>query len=107
MIIFVIVTTIAWFVLTRTVSGRYVYSAGSNPEAARLAGVPVAVVTTAVYVISGVLAAVGGVLLTSRLAAGVPTSGKGSSCRPSPPASSAGPACPVPAAARSAPCAVR
>jgi ribose/xylose/arabinose/galactoside ABC-type transport system permease subunit len=32
-----------------------VYAVGSNPEAARLAGVPVAVVTTAVYVISGVL----------------------------------------------------
>ena len=56
---------------------RYVYAVGSNPEAARLAGVRVAVVTTAVYVISGVLAAVGGVLLTSRLGAGVPTGGTG------------------------------
>jgi len=73
LIIFVIITAIAWFVLNRTVFGRYVYSVGSN----RLAGVPVAVVTTAVYVISGVLAAVGGVLLTSRLGAGVPTAGTG------------------------------
>ena len=77
LIIFVIITAIAWFVLNRTVFGRYVYSVGSNPEAARLAGVPVALVTTAVYVISGVLAAVGGVLLTSRLGAGVPTAGTG------------------------------
>jgi len=77
LIIFVVITAIAWFVLGRTVFGRYVYSVGSNPEAARLAGVPVAVVTTAVYVISGVLAAVGGVLLTSRLGAGVPTAGTG------------------------------
>jgi len=77
LIIFVIVTAIAWFVLGRTVFGRYVYAVGSNPEAARLAGVPVALVTTAVYVIAGVLAAVGGVLLTSRLGAGVPTAGTG------------------------------
>ena len=77
LIVFVVITAIAWFVLSRTVFGRYVYSVGSNPEAARLAGVPVAVVTTAVYVISGVLAAVGGVLLTSRLGAGVPTAGTG------------------------------
>lgn len=77
LIIFAIITAIAWFVLNRTVFGRYVYAVGSNPEAARLAGVPVAMVTTAVYVISGVLAAVGGVLLTSRLGAGVPTAGTG------------------------------
>ena len=77
LIIFVVITAVAWFVLNRTVFGRYVYAVGSNPEAARLAGVPVAMVTTAVYVISGVLAAVGGVLLTSRLGAGVPTAGTG------------------------------
>jgi ribose transport system permease protein len=77
LIIFVIITAIAWFALNRTVFGRYVYAVGSNPEAARLAGVPVAMVTTAVYVIAGVLAAVGGVLLTSRLGAGVPTAGTG------------------------------
>jgi ribose transport system permease protein len=77
LIIFVTITAIAWFVLTRTVFGRYVYSVGSNPEAARLAGVPVALVTASVYAISGLLAAVGGVLLTSRLGAGVPTAGTG------------------------------
>ena len=77
LIIFVSITAIAWFVLNRTVFGRYVYSVGSNPEAARLAGVPVALVTASVYAISGLLAAVGGVLLTSRLGAGVPTAGTG------------------------------
>jgi len=77
LIIFVAITTAAWFVLTRTVFGRYVYSVGSNPEAARLAGVPVLLVTASVYAISGLLAGVGGVLLTSRLGAGVPTAGVG------------------------------
>ena len=38
LIMFVIITAIAWFVLTRTGFGRYVYSVGSNPEAACVIG---------------------------------------------------------------------
>jgi ribose transport system permease protein len=75
--IFVAVTVIASFVLRRTVFGRYVYAVGSNPESARLAGVPVTRVLVAVYAIAGLLAAVGGVLFTSRLNAGIPTAGTG------------------------------
>jgi ribose transport system permease protein len=75
--IFVAIVVIASFVLRRTVFGRYVYAVGSNPESARLAGVPVTRVLVAVYAISGLLAAVGGVLFTSRLNAGVPTAGTG------------------------------
>ena len=63
--------------LRRTVFGRYVYAVGSNPESARLAGVPVTRVLVAVYAIAGLLAAVGGVLFTSRLNAGIPTAGTG------------------------------
>jgi ribose transport system permease protein len=74
---FVIVVLVAAFVLRRTVFGRYVYAVGSNPESARLAGVPVTAVLVAVYAISGLLAAVGGVLFTSRLDAGIPTAGTG------------------------------
>jgi len=74
---FIVVVVIASFVLRRTVFGRYVYAVGSNPESARLAGVPVTRVLVAVYAISGLLAAVGGVLFTSRLNAGVPTAGTG------------------------------
>jgi ribose transport system permease protein len=74
---FVVVVAIAAFVLRRTVFGRYVYAVGSNPESARLAGVPVTAVLVSVYAISGFLAAVGGVLFTSRLNAGIPTAGTG------------------------------
>jgi ribose transport system permease protein len=74
---FVVVAAVAAFVLRRTVFGRYVYAVGSNPESARLAGVPVTAVLVAVYAISGLLAAVGGVLFTSRLDAGIPTAGTG------------------------------
>src|SRR3954466_2339304 len=74
---FAVVVVVASFVLRRTVFGRYIYAVGSNPESARLAGVPVNRVLVAVYAISGLLAAVGGVLFTSRLNAGVPTAGTG------------------------------
>jgi ribose transport system permease protein len=75
--IFLAVVAIASFVLRRTVFGRYVYAVGSNPESARLAGVPVTRVLVSVYAIAGLLAAVGGVLFTSRLNAGIPTAGTG------------------------------
>jgi ribose transport system permease protein len=77
LIIAAVVVAAAWFVLTRTVFGRYIYAVGSNPESARLAGVPVQAVTISVYAISGLLAGLGGVLLTSRLGAGIPTAGTG------------------------------
>jgi ribose transport system permease protein len=71
------VTVAIHFVLTRTVFGRYIYAVGSNPESARLAGVPVRSVLVSVYAIASLLAGVGGVLLASRLGAGIPTAGTG------------------------------
>ena len=75
--LFAVVVVIAAFVLRRTVFGRYIYAVGSNPESARLAGVPVTRVQVSVYAIAGLLAAVGGVLFMSRLNAGIPTAGTG------------------------------
>jgi ribose transport system permease protein len=77
LLLFVIVAVITAFILRRTVFGRYIYAIGSNPESARLAGVPVKRVLVAVYAIAGLLAGVGGVLFTSRLNAGIPTAGTG------------------------------
>ena len=75
--LFVFVVVVTAFVLRRTVFGRYIYAVGSNPESARLAGVPVTRVLVAVYAIGGLLAAVGGILFASRLNAGIPTAGTG------------------------------
>jgi ribose transport system permease protein len=75
--IFLIITVVVAFLLRRTVFGRYIYAIGSNPESARLAGVPVKTMLVAVYAIAGLLAGVGGVLFTSRLNAGIPTAGTG------------------------------
>ena len=74
---FIAVVVVTAFVLRRTVFGRYIYAVGSNPESARLSGVPVTAVLVSVYSIAGLLAAVGGVLFASRLNAGIPTAGTG------------------------------
>ena len=74
---FAAVVLVTAFVLRRTTFGRYIYAIGSNPESARLAGVPVRAVLVSVYAISGFLAAFGGILLASRLGGGIPTAGIG------------------------------
>jgi ribose/xylose/arabinose/galactoside ABC-type transport system permease subunit len=72
-----IIVVVFAVVLARTRFGRYVYAIGGNEEAARLAGVSVATVKTMVYVISGSLAAIGGLLLMARFSSGSPQTGLG------------------------------
>ena len=62
LVAFLYVVTIV--VLRRTPYGRRVYAVGTNPVVTRLAGVRVPVVVISVYVISGVMSAIAGVLLT-------------------------------------------
>jgi ribose transport system permease protein len=54
-------------VLSRTIAGRYMYAAGSNAEAARLAGVQVQLIKLTTFVISGGAAALGGIIDASRV----------------------------------------
>jgi ribose transport system permease protein len=70
-----LVYVVCYFVLSLTTFGRQVYAVGDNKEAARLSGVNVKRVTAVVFVIAGVLAALGGVVLTSRLFSGQPVAG--------------------------------
>jgi simple sugar transport system permease protein/D-xylose transport system permease protein len=65
------------YVLTRTGFGRSMFAVGGNPEAARRAGIDVKRVYTSVFVLCSGLAAVGGVLAVSRLAAANQSSGGG------------------------------
>ncbi|MEX1138357.1 MAG: ribose ABC transporter permease [Bacteroidota bacterium] len=65
----------AHFTLTQTRFGRYVYAVGGNLEAARLAGINTNSVLLKVYVISGVLSALSGILLASRVNSGQPNAG--------------------------------
>ncbi|MFC8130839.1 ABC transporter permease [Streptomyces sp. NPDC057302] len=62
------------FVVKRTTFGRQLLAIGDSRPAARLAGLPVRRVLILVYVCSGVLAAIAGVLATARLTASDPTS---------------------------------
>ncbi len=53
--------------LGRTRFGRYIYAIGGNAEAARRAGVNLAMIRTLAFTLSGLTAAVGGIILASRL----------------------------------------
>jgi ribose transport system permease protein len=55
------------FILRRTVLGLHVYAVGGNPEAARLTGINVGRTLVAVYALSGLFSALGGVMSASRL----------------------------------------
>jgi ribose transport system permease protein len=66
-------TVLVLFIARRTTFGRHVVAVGGNPTASFLAGLPVRRTLMAVYVISGVLAAVAGVLATARLTASDPS----------------------------------
>lgn len=73
----IIAAALAWFMLSWTVFGRHVYAFGGNRDAARLAGVSLSRTTVAVYALSGLCAAFGGLISTSRLMVGFPATGLG------------------------------
>jgi ribose transport system permease protein len=71
------VLLVSLFVLHYTRFGRAVYAVGGNKEAARLSGINVGLVLVTVYAISGLLAALAGVIQTGRLGAAAPVAGTG------------------------------
>jgi ribose/xylose/arabinose/galactoside ABC-type transport system permease subunit len=73
----VVIIVFASVLLTRTRFGRYVFAIGGNEEAARLAGINVALVKTLVYVISGACAAIVGFLYMALFSSGSPQTGTG------------------------------
>jgi ribose transport system permease protein len=64
-------------ILRFTVFGRDLYAIGSNPVASRLAGIPVSRYQLIVFTLCGFLAALGGLVLASQLAAGTPQAATG------------------------------
>lgn len=65
-IIFGLVFVIAWWVLNHSRFGRHVYAAGGNPHAAIVSGISVSRIRMWVFVISGVLAGLAGMVLAAR-----------------------------------------
>jgi len=74
-VIAVAVLAICIVVLRYTKLGRRIYAIGGNEEAARLSGISISGVKTAAYVLSGLCAAVGSLILTARVASGQPSLG--------------------------------
>ena len=66
---------LAWVILNKTPLGEYFMAVGGNPEAARIAGVPVVLTKFAAYMISGLMASVAAMILIGRLGAAEPTMG--------------------------------
>jgi ribose transport system permease protein len=73
----IVIALIAHFVLSNTRFGREIYATGGNPIAATLSGIRASRVIISAYVISGVAAAIGGLMITARLEAGAATAGFG------------------------------
>jgi len=75
LIVVLIVVGIYQFITTQTVLGRHIYATGGNPEAAELSGISVKRVTFIVFASMGMLAALAGILYSSRLQSATTTAG--------------------------------
>jgi ribose/xylose/arabinose/galactoside ABC-type transport system permease subunit len=76
-IIFIFIVISGWFLLSRTVFGRHVYATGGNKTAAELSGIITGRVTVWVYTLAGLLAGLAGIVLSSRVMSGSPSTGQG------------------------------
>lgn len=76
-ILFLVLALMLQIVLRNTVYGRYLYAIGQNKEAARLAGIPVDRVLVSTFILCSLLAALGGIVMTSRLNSTVANAGFG------------------------------
>jgi ribose transport system permease protein len=74
-LLFVVITALAAFVLRRTIFGEYLIAIGGNSEVARLAGIRIGRYTTLAYVMSGAGAGLAGAMLAARLGAADPIMG--------------------------------
>lgn len=76
-IVLAIIFVAVFFLMNYTTFGRSVYAVGGNPEAARLCGINVSAVRIMVLAITGMLSALSGVMLCSRMMSGNPQVARG------------------------------
>lgn len=76
-IIALVLIVVVGFVMSKTYIGRFVYAAGDNPEAARLAGIKVGKVKLLVFVFAGILVGISAILLSARAGSADSTTGTG------------------------------
>ena len=77
LILMALIVAIYHFITTKTVAGRQVYAMGGNAKAARLSGIDTKKVFFWVYANMGMLAAVGGIVLSARNQSATPKAGDG------------------------------
>lgn len=76
-IFMIIVVLIGAYVISQTKFGRYVYAIGGNEDSARLSGISTKTIKNYVYMISGITAAISGIIVTSRIGSASPNAGSG------------------------------
>ena len=76
-VVWILVIIIGFIIAKYTVFGRNVYAIGSNEEASRLSGIKIGRNMYGIYAFCAFTSSIAGVLMTSRLGNGVPTSGTG------------------------------
>lgn len=76
-ILMAVIILLAVFMLKKTTFGRYIYAIGGNEEATRLSGIRTGRVIMGVYALAGLLAGLGGIIMSSRLNSAQPTAGMG------------------------------
>lgn len=74
-VVVLIVVGLYHFITSETVLGRHIYAVGGNPEAAELSGISFSRITYVVFGSMGMLAALSGILFTSRLQSATTTAG--------------------------------
>jgi len=77
LIVVLVAYAVAGVFLMRTRTGRHIYAVGGNPQAARYSGISVDRILNIVYVLCGLTAAMGGILLAGRTNSGYPNAGTG------------------------------
>lgn len=76
-VVWLVIMFLADFLAKRSLFGRNIYAIGSNEEASRLSGIKIQSNVIKVYALCSFMASVAGIMMTSRLANGVPTGGDG------------------------------
>lgn len=76
-LVWIIIAVIGWFIFQYTVFGRNIFTIGCEEEVARLSGINIRINKYAVYMVSGIMCAIAGALLTSRINSAIPTGGSG------------------------------
>lgn len=76
-LVMVLIFAASYYILSQLRYGTYVYALGGNEDSSRLSGINTSNIKTIVYVISGIMSAISGIIVTSRIGSASPNAGSG------------------------------